>query len=51
MADDVLAHLIDIRRAAAAILEFTRGKSLADYTSDDILRSATEHNLRLSVKR
>lgn len=47
MADDVLAHLVDIKQAAEAILEFTRGKSFADYQSDDLLRSATERKFEI----
>ncbi len=39
--------LDDIRTAAAYILDKTRGKSLADYTSDDILRPAVERHFEI----
>jgi uncharacterized protein with HEPN domain len=47
MEDDVLAYLHDIRRAAAAILQFTRGKTFDDYRSNDLLRSATERKFEI----
>jgi uncharacterized protein with HEPN domain len=47
METDVRAYLDDIRRAAAAILDFTRGKTFADYHSDDLLRSATERKFEI----
>lgn len=47
MADDLLAHLDDIRQAASAILDFVRGKSFADYESDDMLRSAVERKFEI----
>ena len=39
--------LDDIRTAAAYILDKTRGKSLVDYASDDILRPAVERHFEI----
>ncbi|MHC4445680.1 MAG: HepT-like ribonuclease domain-containing protein [Planctomycetota bacterium] len=39
--------LDDIRTAAAYILDKTRNKSLAEYTSDDILRPAVERHFEI----
>jgi uncharacterized protein with HEPN domain len=47
MEDDVRAYLDDIRRAAIAVLDFTRGKSFADYESDELLRSAVERKFEI----
>jgi uncharacterized protein with HEPN domain len=47
MENDVRAYLDDIRRAAAAILDFTRGKTFVEYESDDLLRSATERKFEI----
>jgi uncharacterized protein with HEPN domain len=47
MADDDLALLDDIRRAAAAILAFVRGKSFSEYQADEMLRSAIERKFEI----
>ena len=47
MADDVLAFLDDVRRAAAAILDFARGKTFSNYASDEMLRSAIERKFEI----
>lgn len=39
--------LEDIRTAAAFVLDKTRGKSLADYASDDVLRPAVERHFEI----
>lgn len=39
--------LEDIRTAVVYILDKTRGKSLTDYTSDDILRPAVERHFEI----
>lgn len=46
--------LEDIRDAAAFIVEVVRGKSLADYRSDRLLRQAIERNIEIigeAIKR
>lgn len=35
-------RLYDIQRAARLLVEFTTGKTFSDYTTDPLLRSATE---------
>jgi uncharacterized protein with HEPN domain len=40
-------YLYDIARAAALAMEFSGGKSLPDYTSDAMLRSAVERQLEI----
>ena len=42
MESDPRKYLWDAREAADAIIVFTRGKSLDDYTSDGLLRSGVE---------
>jgi uncharacterized protein with HEPN domain len=39
--------LDDIRRAADLILSFVRGKDLADYSADSLLRSAVERQFEV----
>ncbi len=39
--------LHDIRTAAAYVLDKTQGKSLEDYTSDDLLRPAVERHFEI----
>jgi len=41
------AYLWDIDRAAGDILTFTRGKQLADYEQDAMLRAAVERNFEV----
>jgi len=38
-------YLYDIARAAGLAMEFTAGKTFADYSSDVLLRSAVERQL------
>lgn len=40
-------HLEDIRAAAGYILEKTRGKTVEDYLSDDLLRPAVERHFEI----
>src|SRR5208337_2981767 len=40
-------YLYDIASAAALAMEFIRGRSFADYTSDAMLRSAVERQLEI----
>jgi uncharacterized protein with HEPN domain len=40
-------HLDDIRRAAALILDFTRGKDFDGYAGDAMLRSAVERQFEV----
>ena len=42
MRDEVAKFLYDVEKACALVAEFTRGKSLSDFTSDTMLRSAVE---------
>jgi uncharacterized protein with HEPN domain len=42
MQHDSKKHLFDIQRAASIVLEFTAGKTLADYDSNLMLRLAIE---------
>lgn len=39
---DARAFLLDIEQACASLVEFTNGKTLADYLADPMLRSAVE---------
>jgi uncharacterized protein with HEPN domain len=47
MADDYLALLDDVRRASAAILDFVRGKTIGEYQTDEMLRSAIERKFEI----
>ena len=42
MPPETKRYLYDIQHAAALLAEFTAGKTFSDYTSDPLLRSATE---------
>ena len=44
---ELAALLEDILMAAAAILEFTRNRTAADYESDEMLRSAVERKFTI----
>jgi uncharacterized protein with HEPN domain len=47
MEDDFLRHLYDIKEAAAAILQFVRGKTFDDYERDELLRSGVERKFEI----
>ncbi len=47
MRPEALKFLHDMRAAGQRVLEFTRGKSLADYRSDVLLRSAVERQFEI----
>lgn len=47
MKNDVLAHLHDAIQAARAILEFVKGHTLDDYSSDELLHSAVERKFEV----
>lgn len=40
-------HLEDIRRAATAVLAFTRGKCVEDYVGSELLRSGGERQFQI----
>ena len=42
MQPEVLKFLHDIEQACDALVRFTTGKSFADYSADELLRSAVE---------
>ncbi len=44
------AYLSDVKRAIAAIEQFTSGKGAADYLADSMLQSAVERSSRSSAK-
>ena len=44
---DARKLLWDARRAAEQVARFTRGRTFADYQSDDLLRSAVERQLAI----
>ena len=47
MEDDLLKHLYDIRKAAAAIFRFVRGKTFDDYEQDELLQSGVERKFEI----
>lgn len=47
MERDPRKYLWDAREAACAIIAFTRAKSFDDYTTDVVLRSATERQFQI----
>jgi uncharacterized protein with HEPN domain len=47
MKADSPAHLHDVRCAGYSIREFITGKTYADYTSNDMLRSAVERKFQV----
>jgi uncharacterized protein with HEPN domain len=47
MKDEVLAHLHDIVQAGKALKRFVHGRTFADYTSDEQLRSAVERKFEI----
>jgi uncharacterized protein with HEPN domain len=47
METEVLKHLRDIQDAASAIRRFVRGKSLQDYSQDELLRSGVERKFEI----
>lgn len=47
MESDPRKYLWDAREAADAIIVFTCGKSLDDYTSDELLRSGVERQFQI----
>lgn len=47
MKDEVFAHLHDIVQAGEAVKEFVKGRSFADYTADEQLRSAVERKFEI----
>ena len=44
---EVRKYLFDIQQACELLLEFTRGKSFADYSADPLLRSAVERQFEI----
>lgn len=47
MKDEARKHLHDIREAVVAIRRFVRGKSLENYRTDEMLRSAVERKFEI----
>jgi len=47
MQRDARAFLWDIRHAAEAVADFTRGKTIEDYKADRLLQSAVERQLTI----
>jgi uncharacterized protein with HEPN domain len=47
MKRDPRAYLWDAKQAVDAIRQFTSGKSLADYVTDQMLRSAVERQFEI----
>lgn len=47
MRDEILAHLHDVIQAGRAIRKFIAGRSFADYTDDELLRSAVERKFEI----
>ena len=47
MRPEARKYLEDIRQAAEHVARFTKGKSLSDYTSDELLRSGVERKFEI----
>ena len=47
MLPEARAYLDDIQRASELLERFTTGKTFAEYTKDDLLRSATERQFEI----
>lgn len=47
MLPEARAYLDDIQRASELLERFTTGKTFAEYTRDDLLRSATERQFEI----
>ncbi|MBT3285821.1 MAG: DUF86 domain-containing protein [Victivallales bacterium] len=47
MKDETLASLHDARQASQAVKTFVKGRSFAEYASDELLRSAVERKFEI----
>ena len=47
MKDDIRAHLHDVLQAGRAARDFVKGKTIADYIADELLRSGVERKLEI----